>query len=114
MEVESRFDCSDHEMVEFKMLKERRKTYSRTKILNFRRRLRGVQVDRAPGHSPAQEHLTLHVKNKKKKRWTKIKNMKCKRSWSSSPPITAGFALAAPGRRRQAGPAERDQERKGG
>lgn len=72
------------------------------------------KVDRAPGHSPAQEHLTLHVKNKKKKRWTKIKNMKCKRSWSSSPPITAGFALAAPGRRRQAGPAERDQERKGG
>lgn len=48
VKVRGSLDCSDHEMVEFKMLKERRKTYSRTKILNFRRRLRGVQVGRIP------------------------------------------------------------------
>lgn len=43
VEVKSRFDCSDHKMVEFKMFKEKRMACSRTKILNFRRRLHSVQ-----------------------------------------------------------------------
>lgn len=43
LEVESRFDFSDHKMVEFKILKEKKKACSRTNILNFKRRLLSVQ-----------------------------------------------------------------------
>lgn len=43
LEVKSRFDFSDYKMVEFKILKEKRKTCIRTKILNFKRRLHSVQ-----------------------------------------------------------------------
>ena len=70
VEVKSRFDCSDHKMVEFKMLKERRKACSRTKILNFRRRLHSVQgmgrqdpLSGCPGHKRAQESRSIFKDN---------------------------------------------------
>lgn len=69
VEVESRFDCSDHKIVEFKMLKEKRKACSRTKILNFRR-LHCVQgmgrqdpLSGCPGDRRAQESRPIFKDN---------------------------------------------------
>ena len=70
MEVKSRFDCSDHKIEEFKMLKEKRKACSRIKILNFSRRLHSVHgTDRqgplsdCPGDKRAQESRSVFKDN---------------------------------------------------